>query len=272
MDLIPRERIVAAVRHLLDRPKMADMIIPDLARWEDWSVMDRLVQMFKDADEETNWLRVPVITYLRACPKPEAKKHIEELAKIDPDAVRRADFFLDFSEAEVEDEDKTEPTAAKGDQDKSGDDQTATPSDGEAANEDKLTWSGGKSGTADDRGQTFTSLSASEAGDGSRRSSSHVVKKVPVDPTGEAPGWDAGDEKESELLTNPDESNFVSTTMDGTRDAERLAQSTVPPVAAANSPETSYTLTMILAPFAISCLIFLLLWSVISGRFERLIF
>jgi hypothetical protein len=93
VDLIPKKRIVIAIRHLLDRPKMADMIIPDLARWKDWSVMERLVQMFKDADSDSNWLRVPVITYLRACPKPEAKEYIEELRKIDPESVQRADFF-----------------------------------------------------------------------------------------------------------------------------------------------------------------------------------
>ena len=98
VDFIPKKRIVAAVRHLLDRPKMADMIIPDLARWEDWSVMDKLVQMFKDADADSNWLRVPVITYLRACPKQEAKTYIEELRKIDPEAVERADFFLGFDQ------------------------------------------------------------------------------------------------------------------------------------------------------------------------------
>ena len=42
-DKVSRQRIVAALRHVLDRPKMADMVIPDLARWEDWSVLDRLV-------------------------------------------------------------------------------------------------------------------------------------------------------------------------------------------------------------------------------------
>ena len=97
-DVISKKRIVQAIRQLLDRPKMADMIIPDLARWEDWSVMERLVEMFKNADPESNWLRVPVITYLRACPKPEAKKYIDELQKIDPEAVKRADFFLGFDE------------------------------------------------------------------------------------------------------------------------------------------------------------------------------
>jgi hypothetical protein len=91
---IPRERLIEAMRHMLGRPKLADLIIPDLTRWEDWSVMQQLVNLFKNADEESSWVRVPVVNYLRACPLPEAQKHLEELAKIDPDAVRRAALFF----------------------------------------------------------------------------------------------------------------------------------------------------------------------------------
>jgi hypothetical protein len=35
-----------------------------------------------------------VINYLRACPLPEAKTHLEELAKIDPEAVKRASYYV----------------------------------------------------------------------------------------------------------------------------------------------------------------------------------
>lgn len=91
---IPRERLIAAMRHMLERPKLADLIIPDLTRWEDWSVMQKLVDLFKNADEESSWVRVPVVNYLRACPLPEAQAKLDELAKIDPDAVRRAALFF----------------------------------------------------------------------------------------------------------------------------------------------------------------------------------
>ncbi len=97
--VVPRDRLTAAMRLMLDRPQLADLVIPDLARWEDWSVMDRLVQLFKDANDDSIWVRVPVVNYLRACPLPEAKKHIEELAKIDPDAVKRASNFFPLGSA-----------------------------------------------------------------------------------------------------------------------------------------------------------------------------
>jgi hypothetical protein len=91
---IPRERLMEGMRHMLERPKLADLIIPDLTRWQDWTVMDKLVTLFKNADEESSWVRVPVVNYLRACPLPEAQAKLAELEKIDPDAVRRAALFF----------------------------------------------------------------------------------------------------------------------------------------------------------------------------------
>jgi hypothetical protein len=95
-DVIPKSDLVKSLRHMLDRPQLADLVIPDLARWEDWEVMPKMVELFKQADEQSSWVRVPVINYLRSCPLPEAKTWIEELAKIDPDAVKRAQTFFPF--------------------------------------------------------------------------------------------------------------------------------------------------------------------------------
>jgi len=89
-DLVPRERVLASLRLLLDEPKLADLVIADLARWQDWSVADRLVGIFKDAKADNIFVREPIVNYLRACPLPEAAAAIEELAAIDPEAVRRA--------------------------------------------------------------------------------------------------------------------------------------------------------------------------------------
>lgn len=120
-DLIPQKRIVQGLGYMLDRPELADLVIPDLARWEDWTVMDRLVELFKTADEKTSWVRVPVINYLRACPLPKAKEHLTALEKIDPDAVRRASTFFpvlddeDDSDESSESDGKTEGKSDEGD-------------------------------------------------------------------------------------------------------------------------------------------------------------
>lgn len=93
-DVIPRKRLLVGLRYMLDRPQLADLVIPDLAKWEDWTVMDKLVKLFKEADEKSSWVRVPVINYLRACPLPKAKEYIAELEKIDPESVKRANTFF----------------------------------------------------------------------------------------------------------------------------------------------------------------------------------
>jgi len=97
--IIPRKRLLEGLRMMLDRPQLADLVIPDLARWEDWSVIDKLVELFKNSDDESSWVRVPVINYLRACPLPEAKTRIDELAKIDPETIKRANSFFPFGAA-----------------------------------------------------------------------------------------------------------------------------------------------------------------------------
>ena len=96
--IVPKQRVLEGLRYMLDRPDLADLVIPDLARWEDWSVVDRLVTLFKEADEKSLWVRIPVINYLRKCPLDEAKGLIEELRVIDPESVRKAfEFFPETS-------------------------------------------------------------------------------------------------------------------------------------------------------------------------------
>lgn len=116
-DKISRERLVQAIRLVLDRPQMADMVIPDLARWQDWSVMDRLVVMFREANsEDTRWIRTPIISYLFECPLEQADKYVEDLRAIDPDAVARAEMLANIEYAddgEGDDDWDDEPEAEK---------------------------------------------------------------------------------------------------------------------------------------------------------------
>lgn len=92
--VIDVKRLVKALHHMLDRPELADLVIPDLAKWEDWSVMERLFELYRTANEKNSWVRVPVINYLRACPLPRAKELLQECEKIDPAAVKRANTFF----------------------------------------------------------------------------------------------------------------------------------------------------------------------------------
>ena len=97
--VIKKERVLKSMRLILDRPELADLVIPDLARWSDWSQIDKLVDLFKNADEKSSWVRVPVINYLRACPLPEAAEKLEEIKEIDPAAYKRATSFFPVPKA-----------------------------------------------------------------------------------------------------------------------------------------------------------------------------
>lgn len=92
--VIARSALVESLHHILDRDDLADLVIPDLARWQDWSQVEKLKNLFLAADADNNWVRVPVINYLRACPNPEAAEAMEELKKVDPESVRRANTFF----------------------------------------------------------------------------------------------------------------------------------------------------------------------------------
>ncbi|HEY2881161.1 MAG TPA: hypothetical protein VGJ15_01980, partial [Pirellulales bacterium] len=92
--ILPKEKAAGAFHFMLDRPKMADLVIPDLARWQDWTVLDRMVSLFVTADSESAWVRVPVLHYLQACPLPEAKKQLTRLAELDPTAAKQAQSLL----------------------------------------------------------------------------------------------------------------------------------------------------------------------------------
>ncbi|TWT47451.1 hypothetical protein [Botrimarina hoheduenensis] len=97
-DLVPLERVIRSARLLLDNPEFADQVIPDLARWEDWSVIDRMVQLFEKSFEEdaNRYVREPVITYLDvAAEQPgavgeAAVRALERVEGLDPAAAKRA--------------------------------------------------------------------------------------------------------------------------------------------------------------------------------------
>lgn len=97
--VIEKDRVLESMRIILDRPELADLVIPDLARWEDWTQVDKLVELFKTADEKSSWVRVPVINYLRACPLPEAEEQLEHLKDLDPAAFKRATSFFPVPKA-----------------------------------------------------------------------------------------------------------------------------------------------------------------------------
>ena len=86
--VIEKKPLVASLHHMLERPELADLVIPDLARWEDWGAIDKLMELYKAADDKSSWVRVPVVNYLRTCPLPRAKDMLKECEKMSARELR----------------------------------------------------------------------------------------------------------------------------------------------------------------------------------------
>ena len=100
-DVLPREQLLESMRLVLDNPEISDQVIPDLTRWEDWSLLDRLRTMFVDSEEDA-WIRQPVISYMLTAAEQtgevgtRANAILDELESIDPKGVKRARTYLNF--------------------------------------------------------------------------------------------------------------------------------------------------------------------------------
>ncbi|MCH2115867.1 MAG: hypothetical protein MK171_13275 [Pirellulales bacterium] len=100
-DVLPRERLLTSMKLLLDNELFADQVVADLARWGDWTVLDRLVDLFHNAKEDS-WIRQPVVSYLFAATEQpgdvgqRATTALTELKKVDPACIERTRRFLDL--------------------------------------------------------------------------------------------------------------------------------------------------------------------------------
>ncbi|MEM8678213.1 MAG: hypothetical protein AAGF97_02555 [Planctomycetota bacterium] len=96
-EQIPKSALLPRLRPVLKRPDLASLVLPDLARWEDWSIIEAVQQLFLDADPEAFQLRVPALNYLQACPLPEAAAAIDYLREQQPRAVEQAEAYGMFA-------------------------------------------------------------------------------------------------------------------------------------------------------------------------------
>ncbi len=98
-----------AMRRLLDRPALAEIAIVDLARWKDWGLQQRLMEIYKSEDQTDKKLKEAIIHYMIACTKDvpkegkeiprhvtAARKYLDELRELDPQLVTSGEknFYL----------------------------------------------------------------------------------------------------------------------------------------------------------------------------------
>lgn len=109
---ISKDRLRESMRIILDRPELADLVIVDLGRWQDWSVADRLMEIYNSPGYDIPSTKRAIVRFFLTAEasKPKdakepfpahvvtAQKHLKTLREKDPDTVKAAEefFFLNF--------------------------------------------------------------------------------------------------------------------------------------------------------------------------------
>ncbi len=94
-DRIPRERLRQSMRLCLNQPETAAKAITDLARWEDWSLQDRLMSLYGAKDFDDRHTRQAIAGYFVVASKSksaevklQARKNLDKLRERDPAIVK----------------------------------------------------------------------------------------------------------------------------------------------------------------------------------------
>ena len=105
-DRFEEDRLRQSMRILLDRPELADLVIADLARWKDWSVMEQLMALYDAEEYNVPSVKRAIVRYMLTCSKdvpkgaepPEhalaAEKSLAVLREKDPRTVKEAERFF----------------------------------------------------------------------------------------------------------------------------------------------------------------------------------
>lgn len=104
---IPADRLRQSMRLLLDRPELADLVIADLARWKDWGVQDRLMELYGKEEYDIPSIKRAVVRFMLASSKDvaegnsgtpdhvaKAQKALADLEAKDPKTVSEAKRFF----------------------------------------------------------------------------------------------------------------------------------------------------------------------------------
>ena len=93
-ERIGPERLRAAMRILLERDDLADLVITDLARWEDWESLPTIAGLWGQSGYEAAEICRAIVGYLCVCPADEARAARERIRLEAPDLVAEVESRL----------------------------------------------------------------------------------------------------------------------------------------------------------------------------------
>ena len=72
--VINRDRLRKAMRLLLNCPDLTDLVIADLARWKDWELQPRLMQMYDEDAYQVPAIKRAIVRFMLVSSRPEKSK------------------------------------------------------------------------------------------------------------------------------------------------------------------------------------------------------
>jgi hypothetical protein len=108
-ERVSKERLRESMRILLERPDLADLVVTDLARWEDWSITDKLWEIYHDEEYNIPSIKRAIVRFFLVAeraktddmenPQPletaeQAKEYVATLRAEDPKTVQAAERFF----------------------------------------------------------------------------------------------------------------------------------------------------------------------------------
>src|SRR5262249_14824160 len=102
------ERLKSSMRILLDRPEVSDLVIADLARWKDWSIQARLMELYGAEEYNIPSIKRSIVRFMIASTKDvpagggektthhavEGAKYLEDLRNKDAKLVNEVERYF----------------------------------------------------------------------------------------------------------------------------------------------------------------------------------
>lgn len=96
-DRLPLSDVQAAMRLFLDRDEFAELVLPDLARWKDWNILDSLIARYGREPFDLDGAKLKILQFAAVCAKDTSTEGDV------PAQVAKAKQFLDRMETEAPD-------------------------------------------------------------------------------------------------------------------------------------------------------------------------
>lgn len=90
-ERVPTEVLKAAMRGFLDRPRLAASVLMDLARWKDWTVLERLIVAYGHDPFDSELAKQDIVKFAIVCERDGRKTQPDS----PPESAQQARRFLD---------------------------------------------------------------------------------------------------------------------------------------------------------------------------------